>query len=75
LLLYAVAAAAGLFVLHLLALWMERRGWIFYKHTRPSSTAVGNAFLEVQKLVEPSRQAQIEQRTGEKREEDEEGGK
>jgi diamine N-acetyltransferase len=34
-LLWIAAAAALLYALHRLALWMEERGWLFYRHRRP----------------------------------------
>ncbi len=70
----ALLAAAGLYALHRLALWAEARGWIYYTR-RGSSGALGNAFLEVQALFEPTRRHVLEerQRAVEKEEEDEDG--
>lgn len=45
--------AAALFLLDRLGLWMERRGWIFYRKRKPSGLAPA-AFLELQKMVEPT---------------------
>lgn len=56
----AVAIILGGVLMHLLALWMERRGWIYYKHIKPSSNALGNAFLEVQSILEPNKKHIIE---------------
>jgi len=54
-----ILAAAGiglaLFFLDRLALAMERRGWIYYRNKKPSSTSLGNAFLNLQSLIEPGR--------------------
>ena len=58
--LVGAAAAAALFALHRLALWMERRGWLYYIHNRPSASSLGNAFLEVQSLVEPGKRPAVE---------------
>jgi hypothetical protein len=63
----AVSIILGGMLLHLLALWLERRGWLYYKHTRPSRTALGNAFLQVQSLLEPDRKHLVELRKDEKR--------
>jgi hypothetical protein len=46
--------------LHLLALWMERKGWIYYTHTKPGGSSLGNAFLEVQSILEPNKKHLIQ---------------
>lgn len=71
----AVAAliALGLIAMHRLARWAERRGWIYYLERRPSRGALGNAFLEVQALLEPAARQLIEIREAEPAEEDEQG--
>jgi hypothetical protein len=46
--------------LHRLALWMEARGWIYYRKKRGSSGTLGTAFLEMQTLLEPGKRHVIE---------------
>jgi hypothetical protein len=70
----AVAVALGLYGLHRLARWAEARGWIYYLERRGSSGTLGNAFLEMQSMIEPSRKVVLEERRREVREEDDEGG-
>jgi hypothetical protein len=70
---WIVGIAATLYGLHRLALWMERRGWLYYKHTRGSSSSLGNAFLHVQSIIEPGKRHVLEQRLDEEREENEPG--
>jgi len=53
--LIAAAIVLGFVLLHNIALWMERKGWIYYKHTKPSRSRLGNAFLEVQSILEPGK--------------------
>jgi hypothetical protein len=53
---------AALFALHLLALWMERRGWIYYVKKQPSASAVGTAVLEIQSLLQPEKKHVIQMR-------------
>jgi hypothetical protein len=65
----AILLVLGLAGLHLLALWMERRGWLYYKHEKPSSNRLGNAFLEIQSILEPGKKIIIEEREREKKEE------
>jgi hypothetical protein len=65
--------ALSLYALHRLARWAERRGWIYYLERRPSRGALGNAFLEVQALLEPASRQLLEVRQAEPEEEDEQG--
>lgn len=69
----AVAILLGGMLLHLLALWMERKGWIYYKHNKPSSNALGNAFLEVQSILEPDKKHVIEIKKEQKKANEESG--
>jgi hypothetical protein len=61
-----VLAVAGiglvLFFLDRLALSMERRGWIYYRKNKPSSTSLGNAFLNLQSHLEPGVKQAVEVR-------------
>ena len=50
--LLAVALLLGLYLLDRLALWAERRGWIFYRKVKPTGNALGATALELQKLFE-----------------------
>ena len=55
-------------LLHFLFLWMEGKGWIYYKRSKPSRTALGNAFLEIQSILEPGKKLIVEVRKAERRE-------
>lgn len=68
-----LAVAVLVFVLHRVALWAEARGWIYYRRRRPQSSALGNAFLEVQALIEPEKRQLVEVRKEEAAEEDRSG--
>lgn len=70
---WVVVAVAAMFLLHRVALWMEGKGWIYYKHNQASSSALGNAFLEVQTLVDPGKRLVLEARREEHTEEAESG--
>ena len=49
----AVAVVVAAIVLDCLALWAEKRGWIYYRRTnRHTGATLGDAFLEVQELVQ-----------------------
>ncbi len=73
LIIIALAIVLGSVGLHLLALWMERKGWIYYKHNQPSRSRLGNAFLEVQSILEPNKKHIIEIKKGLKRDNAEPG--
>jgi hypothetical protein len=54
---------AGLFLLDRLGLWMEMRGWIYWRKRQRESTGGGAAaglLTEFQKLVEPQTEHRIQ---------------
>ena len=61
-LILTVGALLILVGLDRVGLWMERRGWLYYRRVKPSSSSLGNAFLELQSILEPSKQHVIEVR-------------
>jgi hypothetical protein len=61
-LILAVGAVLVLVGLDRVGLWMERRGWLYYRRVKPSSSSLGNALLELQSILEPSKQHVIEAR-------------
>lgn len=67
------AATAILFGLHRLALFAESRGWIYYTKAGRSSGSLGNAFLEIQSIVEPSKRHIVEERRSAQPEKDDSG--
>jgi hypothetical protein len=73
LLLWILLLAIALFALHHLALWAERRGWIYYIHRKASPGSVGSAFMEVQSLLEPGTRHVVESRLNDVADEDESG--
>ncbi|MBI4891521.1 MAG: hypothetical protein HY821_12920 [Acidobacteria bacterium] len=70
---WLIAAAAVLYALHRLACWMEDRGWIYWTRSRGYATRAGNAFLEVQQLLEPSKKVVLEAKRDEKAQQDDAG--
>lgn len=70
---WVAGIAAALFALHLLALWMERRGWIYYVKKQGSGGATGNAFLEIQSLLQPETRHVLEMRQEQRVKSDAEG--
>ena len=68
-------AAAGivLFLLDRILLKMESRGWIYYRRKKPSQSSLGNAFLEIQSMLEPSKKVLVEIKKEEKKEQADSG--
>jgi len=69
----AVAAGAALYGLHRLALRLERQGHLYYIHSKPSGSALGNAVLSVQSILEPDKKYVLEERQAERSERRESG--
>ena len=59
---WGLALLGGLYCIHRVALWAERRGWIYYWHKRGGGGATGNALLQVQAIIEPSKRYVLEER-------------
>lgn len=53
--LIVLAAAAGVYGLHRLCLWLEVQGLLFYKHRQSGSSAAG-CFMPFQVAIEPRAQ-------------------
>lgn len=64
---------AVLLLLDRLFLYMEGRGWIYYRRKKPSSSALSNACLEVQQLLEPSKKYVMQVKKDERRNQQEAG--
>ena len=66
-----IAGSIGLFLLDLLLRWMEGRGWIYYRKTKPGRSAIAYHVLEMGSVFNPSfkvvQEIQVEE---EKREEE-----
>ena len=50
----------AIWLAHRMALWVEARGWLYYRNRRPTSATLGAAFLEVQHLVDPGKRLVLE---------------
>ncbi len=64
-----VVAFAG----HRLLLWMESKGWIFYRHSGNSGGALGNAFMAVHSMLDSEAGRAAESRLHEEKKESESG--
>jgi hypothetical protein len=72
-LLTVLTAAIAVYGLHHLALWAENRGWIYYLRRKQTWSSLGNAFLEVQSLIEPEKRQLVEVQKTVEVEEDDQG--
>ena len=63
-----IGAVIGLWALDRLALWMERRGWIYWRKRRPQPGSTGSAFLMMQSFIQPEIREVIEAEHQEKAE-------
>ena len=71
---FAIPAATivGIFALDRLGLYLERRGLLFYRHKKPSSSAAG-CFVAAQKFIEPGMEHVINVKESDEKHEDESG--
>ncbi len=66
--LWILAIGVTVYALHRLGLWLESRGWLFYKHRKSTTSALGGV-LEMHALLEPGRRHVIEEQRRERLEE------
>jgi hypothetical protein len=71
--LWIAGIALALFLLDRALLKAEARGWIYYRKNKPSRSSLGNAFLEIQKIWEPSAEIMAEVMKEEKKEQADSG--
>jgi hypothetical protein len=57
-----IAVTAGLAALDQLALWMERRGWIYWRKVKPKGGGIAAGLTAFHELVEPQVRQVIEER-------------
>jgi hypothetical protein len=50
-----VGGLAALYGFHRLCLWLEKRGWLYYKHKKPTSSPA-SSFVALQQFLEPPTQ-------------------
>ena len=69
---YAVLVLVGLFLIDRFGLWMEGKGWLYYRHKKPSG-GIGNALQEFNALLNPSARQVIEVKQKVSKREDDQG--
>lgn len=68
LVLWIAAAAAALFALDRLFLWLEARGWLYYRKTKKRTGGLTDIFLGVESFANPAASHAIEAREQKKKE-------
>ena len=61
-LLIALAVVVGLLVLDRLALWMESRGWIYWRKVKPKGGGGAAGLMAMHTLIEPEVRHVVEDR-------------
>ena len=70
---YFLLIATVLFLLHRLGLWLEARGWLYYRHRNPSGGGAGNALQEFNAFLNPSARQVIEVQQKDSKQRDDQG--
>ncbi|MGQ9801988.1 MAG: hypothetical protein ACUVRL_10050 [Candidatus Saccharicenans sp.] len=70
---WILAVIGFLLALDRLLLYLEIKGWIYYRRKKPNPGSVGNVCLEIQQLLEPSKKYVIQVKKEEKKEQQESG--
>lgn len=52
--LWIVGIVAALWALDRLSLWAEAKGWIYYRKTKKRRGGMGDAFMDVSSIINPS---------------------
>lgn len=63
----------GLFTLHKFCLFLERKGWLYYRHKSPSGGGIGNALQEFEAFLNPSSRQVIEVVQKDSKQQDDQG--
>jgi len=70
---WILVIATALYALHRAALWMERRGWIYYVKRQPSVSTLGTAALSVQSILQPESKHVLEMKQQRRSQRDDSG--
>ncbi|NIR43540.1 MAG: hypothetical protein GWN99_06535 [Gemmatimonadetes bacterium] len=71
--LWIAAIAASLLALDRLLLWMESRGWLYYRCNKPRGGAATYHMMQIHSIYDPGIKEVIEIKYGDEQEEDESG--
>jgi hypothetical protein len=54
-----LAICLGLYLIDQLGLWAERKGWIFWRKTKPTGNSLGSTALELQKIFDSGKSKHV----------------
>jgi hypothetical protein len=69
-----LSIAGVLFLVDRLGLWMERKGWLYYRYEKPKG-GMGNALQEFNAFLNPSARHTLELKNKDKKQRDDQGDK
>lgn len=55
-----IAIGGGLFIVDRICLWLEGKGWLYYRNNKAQGGIIGNMLLELQNVLNPSTRPTIE---------------
>ena len=55
----------SVFLFHKLCMWLEYKGWLFYRHKKPQRGVIGDALQELNAILQPSARHTIEMKRNE----------
>lgn len=55
-----ISICIAFYLLHRLCLWLEQKGWLYYRHRKAESGIVGSTLQELNSLLNPSVRHTIE---------------
>ncbi len=60
-----IKIALSAFLFDQFCLWLERKGWLYYRNKKPTGGAIGGALQELNALLSPSNRHVIETKQNE----------
>lgn len=70
---WIAVTAVAIFAVDRLLLWMEAKGWLYYRRNKPRGGAATYHMMQIHSIYDPGIQEVIEVKYGEEQEEDESG--
>ena len=63
-LLNVLLSCVAFYFIDRICLWLEERGWLYYRCRKPEGGVIGNALLELQSFLNPGTRNTIEMKQG-----------
>lgn len=68
-----VVISIGVFILDRIGLWMENKGWVYWRKKKPTSNGAGNALQEFEAFLRPSVRYVLEEKQKDYKQRDDQG--